>query len=63
MFGRSGNGCVKYKRQIQIWDIGDTGKWRTKEERLVNMLNEKVFWEGGAMLNTRIEEALRVVWT
>ena len=37
---------------INMGQIGDTSRWRAKEERRINMWNEMGFWEGGVMPNT-----------
>ena len=36
---------------IDVGHVGDTSRWRAKEERRVNMLNEKGIWEGGVIPN------------
>ena len=37
---------------LDMGHVGDASRWREKEERRVNMLNEKGLWEGGVILNT-----------
>ena len=50
--GGSGNGSSLFSNEYKS---GDTGRRRAKEEKMVNMLNEKGFGKGGAIPSTHCE--------